>query len=547
LLALRNDGEKVDNAFIRWYLDVRLGPSRPELRITDGPRDGGIDAIWYPGTFSDEVHIVQSFYTTNGTKKSAPRKKVAEFLDLPEHFGVPPKAFSIWLEGRKVRTDLHGIYHDLNDKIRRQKWQPVWLFLTSARSTAQARALITSARKRGDQAILAAQADVSRAYALYLEGAAPPDKPLEFRHQGDTLTYQPKGLPRVKVFAARLDDLLAYVEQDRTLRLFSRNVRLLVRGAPANRKLLETYRESPQELFLGHNGITVICSKIDPGSREGFVRLSEPNVVNGAQTLLTLRNQGRSARAVVLAKVIEIEDYKKAAETVQEIAVRTNSQTAVTPQDLISCDERQVEIERYFRRKRRIYIRRRGQELLEMGPRAGLRMTSTRLAQVLACCSARDGVVIAGRKKADLFEGERYERLFWEQPISSIFAQQLVWELVEEARKNSHARKRNKYRYASRNVLAAIWLVVDADRQIRTALTRGALLNSVEDSSAYSSDVPQLVQKMFETAWSRYRTATHRNPDLSPAHFFFGDVERADQLNRALANRYRKRLLKLLR
>jgi hypothetical protein len=48
LAQLRGSKETTDTCFVRWYLGVRLGIDGTRLFHTDGPRDGGIDAVRYP-------------------------------------------------------------------------------------------------------------------------------------------------------------------------------------------------------------------------------------------------------------------------------------------------------------------------------------------------------------------------------------------------------------------------------------------------------------------------------------------------------------------
>lgn len=75
---LQSPGESRDSAFIRWYLQVRLGTLEKSVRLTDGPGDGGIDAIQYPARGDKDVVIVQAFFADPRKNQGIKKKKLAQ-------------------------------------------------------------------------------------------------------------------------------------------------------------------------------------------------------------------------------------------------------------------------------------------------------------------------------------------------------------------------------------------------------------------------------------------------------------------------------------
>ena len=537
---LRRTGETRDACFIRWYLGVRLGNQEPF--ICDGPGDGGIDAIRYPDPGENKVLIVQSYYADVTKSKSIPLSKFERFLELPDIFSNKI-LFDEWIEN--VRTDLKPAYRDLYRKLRDKKFHAEWMFLTTAKSNVAVDKSLKRFKRKHSKTLLSDKPEIIRAFLLYLEGAAPPDEPLTFRYEGQPLISQHKE-PTVAVYAAKLDDILKYVKKDPTLRLFSRNVRLAIKGSKINEGMKKTFMSSPEEFLHGHNGLTIICS--NSSISHGVVTLEQPNVVNGAQTLLSLRDLRPSrGKALILTRIVDVGDYGSNSSIVRNIVVRSNTQNAITPPDLVACDQRQVEIERYFRAQGRIYIRRRGQEVLEMGPRAGKQIKSVNLAKVMACCDSRVGIWAAGHSKNALFENDFYKLIFEKPSLKELFAKYRLYELLDDSRKSASMTKKNKYRYAWRNVLAAAWQIIDGDIDLRKSVVQQQSLVDIRIGERDTTKLRNELRNLYEDGWNMYLKVRKRDADMLPHKYFFGDSERANTIADTLARRHSKKIIRVLK
>lgn len=130
--------------------------------------------------------------------------------------------------------------------------------------------------------------------------------------------------------------------------LFRKNVRqALGKGTKVNKGLRTTLRsDEVGDFFFYHNGITAICQefKLDPERRR--LHVHGVNVVNGCQSLTTLRQNSEVVRdhdtGYLLWRFYEISEHQRA----DKISTFTNSQNAVSSRDLASNDTVQLLLKR---------------------------------------------------------------------------------------------------------------------------------------------------------------------------------------------------------
>ena len=174
-------------------------------------------------------------------------------------------------------------------------------------------------------------------------------------------------VPTSIVFA-RLVDFIRYMQSDPYDLLFARNVRLDLGNTEPNKEIKRTFREHPREFAFSNNGITMLCEghTHNPGTTE--LTLVNPRVVNGSQTLHSIRDvPSPSPNARVMVRIVEIgpvtgSDIEarvaKKKEIINKIAVRSNLQNPIKRWDLVANDDFQLDLYRYFRRKGYFYERR---------------------------------------------------------------------------------------------------------------------------------------------------------------------------------------------
>ncbi len=231
-------------------------------------------------------------------------------------------------------------------------------------------------------------------------------------------------VPTSIVFA-KLVDFIKYMEDDPYDLLFNRNVRLSLGNTPVNKEIKATFMDHPTEFVFSNNGITILCDRHthDPGREE--VMIENPRVVNGSQTLHSIRNvatPSQSARAMV--RIIEVpsleaDDFSVQAEkrrdVVNKISIRSNRQNPIKPWNLVSTDDFQHGLARFFRKKRLFYERRanewsdRRTELRSQGIGRGpdIRWMAQLVSSYL--WDEKHLGPVAAKKLGELFDGKPYD------------------------------------------------------------------------------------------------------------------------------------------
>ncbi len=204
----------------------------------------------------------------------------------------------------------------------------------------------------------------------HLEGALPETDPLALSDITSVLTppVSESEVPTSIVFA-RLIDFIRYMEDDPFDFLFARNVRLwLGFQSQTNKDIAYTFENAPKEFAYSNNGITVLCKshRFDPGKRE--LVITNPRVVNGSQTLHSIRDsQNPSSAARVMVRIIEVpsdggHDLPKLRarrrEIIHRISVRSNMQNPIKRWNLVANDDFQNELSQFFWQKKLFYERR---------------------------------------------------------------------------------------------------------------------------------------------------------------------------------------------
>lgn len=150
--------------------------------------------------------------------------------------------------------------------------------------------------------------------------------------------------------------------------LFARNVRLDLGNTVPNGEIKKTFKDAPREFAFSNNGITVLCEhhNHEPGTKE--LVLTNPRVVNGSQTLHSIRDVASpSQNARVMVRIIEIapvtgaelaKSIARKKSIIDKIAIRSNLQNPIKKWDLVANDDFQLQLYRFFRRKGFFYERR---------------------------------------------------------------------------------------------------------------------------------------------------------------------------------------------
>lgn len=258
----------------------------------------------------------------------------------------------------------------------------------------------------------------------------------------DSLRTSTENGATLHVGLVRLMDLYRmYREMEH--RLFSRNIRYgLSADKPPNRAIRQALarivlqgEDSPSVFLFNHNGVTLSAERVD--FEDGWCTVTEPRILNGAQTVTSLvrflddnrehpalKGNGKALEEIrVLAKIIsDIDDES----FVTNVTVCNNRQNPVEPWHLRASDRIQLELQDKFRDDLKIFYERQEgsfkalsdadlEELeIEQQSRA---IQIKRLAQTFL---AAQGEVTLMSRLPEVFESEKhYQQTFRESYLRS--------------------------------------------------------------------------------------------------------------------------------
>jgi hypothetical protein len=267
----------------------------------------------------------------------------------------------------------------------------------------------------------------------YLDGAAPPVSSVELPVdsgegvvvKGAMNRFDAREGIETWVFPANGADIgRLFIKHGR--RIFARNVRGFMGAATSvNREMSETIQHHPARFFYLNNGLTIVCDAAEKTEKDGrdVVRIANPQIINGQQTTRSLAEAFDAAhKTSVMVRVIRIprnvnSDHDRFESLVTKIVQGTNWQNAISQADLMSNDRRQIQLERAFRAKGYIYLRKREKkgDAHKKGFSGKFSIKKEELARAVAGCTLDPAVVRAGVD--NLFSEERYGEIF---PNSSL-------------------------------------------------------------------------------------------------------------------------------
>jgi hypothetical protein len=389
-------------AFAKWWLIGKgLYARGIDGGLVDGAKDGGFDVVAWPQPDLDDsnAYVIQSKYF-----KSAPSMgQISRFLGAVNAILGPRPQFDDWIES--VRDDVVNTYERLRDRRRKVKF----VLLTTGR-------LNSKHRKRLERIGIHVndREDIQRLHDFYLQGQTPRVDSLTLRANSRILPIKETHNERLLLFSVPLNQISRAYRKYGNL-LFAGNIRMALRGeAPKKVRdgIDQTLKDCPQEFVFSHNGITMVARSARVNGKRLF--LSEPSIVNGAQTATHIgRRWGdrlAKIKASVLVKLVEVLPSASFEKLERDIAIRSNTQNKVDFSDLVVSEPSLVTLQRDLLRRNVFLERRKGEPPPGDYP---FRTSKERLVQLLACLDSTLGPSDATRKQ-DLFKRGHALRLLRE-------------------------------------------------------------------------------------------------------------------------------------
>lgn len=136
-------------------------------------------------------------------------------------------------------------------------------------------------------------------------------------------------------------------------RLFSLNIRDYVGETATNKAIIETATGDPEDFLFFNNGVSAVASRIEPDDADGTLRCTRFSIINGAQTVRSLRKaqvrdkNGSLKNARVLIRISDF-SLAKDHEFLTDITRYNNTQNSVKISDFRSNDPVQKDLSRKF-------------------------------------------------------------------------------------------------------------------------------------------------------------------------------------------------------
>jgi hypothetical protein len=330
-----------ERAFIEWYVLARFGKP-DEFVFTDGAKDGGID-FWVE--HKGKLFIFQSKYEVKPRVSSLTRSEIAGFERtvniLKDEAGE--ERFQAWLA--TCKESLHSGYKKLRKRILTRSEEVRYLLVTTKR---QADIEVGECVELEDiQQMLAL-------WDLYQDGFTPPTESITITLNSAWHTDSDAEEFKTYVGLADVEDFLRLMDEDKNERLFAQNVRTDLRSR-INKDIRKTYEESPQQFWLGNNGVYIVCKKVIPSGNS--YRLVFPSIINGSQTLHSVYSSNMRHSCKILIRILEM-DVHGNPKLLSEVIRRTNTQNPMKLINLSAHDPFQLNIALYLDRYKLFYERR---------------------------------------------------------------------------------------------------------------------------------------------------------------------------------------------
>ncbi len=253
------------------------------------------------------------------------------------------------------------------------------------------------------------------------------------------------------------------------------NVRGYLGQTNYNKNIYNTIKNDGKDFFLFNNGITITCLNVtsEPknSNQKYLLTLSGIQIVNGGQTLRSIYNYFQNEvdfnrlenlrNSFVLVRIFKIDSEN---DLRNKIAEYTNSQNAISPIDLKSVSQIQIDLENYLKNQNILYARKAG-DIGDNNSDYEYRISMEKFTQVLYASQGYPEKVSNLKRK--LFT-DYYDDIYSSQNFNIDQAKDLI-ELYFQIDK-FYQEKQNKEKY-NQKIFYIIYIVKQYGKEIEEADT----------------------------------------------------------------------------
>lgn len=242
--------------------------------------------------------------------------------------------------------------------------------------------------------------------------------------------------------------------QELELSLLFDNVRGYLGNTKYNNNIIKTIEQCPNRFFMYNNGLTITAKNIKAdyinGKKKFECEINGFQIVNGGQTLRSIYefcnqkfDEEKLATAEILVKIFQTEKNK---ELTNDIAEYTNSQNSISPMDLKSVNNFQIQLGSFLKSHQILYVRKSG-DVGESNINYNNRISMEKVAQILYTYMGNPDR--ATNQKKALFE-KYYDEIFDEDSLDFELVLNLInqyYSIEDEYKKSGKNGFHQKYLY----------------------------------------------------------------------------------------------------
>jgi len=438
--------ETMSLSFIWLGLEALLSLNEDEISdaITDGPMDGGIDAIHI---IDRDVHVFNFKYaeTFNASKRNFPGDEIDKII--------------VTMDGMLNKTIKKK---DVNDLLW-EKIQTIWDLYDSGHLSFKF--YLCSNKEKPVEHVTRRFETALDKYRyveyLYCDQEDIVNKIIEKKYRvinGNIRFVEKQYFERsdgplkgivATITAVDLINLIKDPSEPSKLieDVFNENVRIYLKlKNRINRGIYETALSDENfNFWYLNNGITIVCEECiyTPNLRSPIVKLNNLQIVNGGQTThalfeASLKDPEKIENVLVLVRICETKKNYRISERISET---TNSQTPIRTRDLHSNDRIQRKLEEEFKSLGYFYERKKNQQEKED---KALRLDSELLGQIYLSFYL-DMPSEAKNQKAIVF-ADMYDKIYDEEIItaSKMMIPYQIFLPLEKMKRDIQSKKRKK-------------------------------------------------------------------------------------------------------
>lgn len=485
------NGSSIETEFLKWWVETNYdGYARVEY--TDAKGDGKIDAVVHK--INGQIVVIQSKYN-DGYSKLKPKVVTCppeswegfDTITIPAFQNVTK--FNEYLKAQTIPTNKKLVYQNVFNAFQKDCLDVKFELITTFDRPINLEKRLAFLDPINFQSINS----IMSLFQLEKNFQSPAAADLDLTvNPHNVLTKSDKGFGIMSIVTEiKLKEIIDYMKKHYPdYYIISKNVRTQLKSGKGtiNENIRLTYETYPKEFWYSHNGITILCeelrrTEISPTKQKYTLHM--PNIINGAQTVFTLRDVEQNKindEATVLVKIFEIEHNKKSDKLVNHIIFRTNQQNPIQWHNLRANELSQYKLAKHCLQRDVFYERRQNEAKLNKSKiQAGnLAVVDIQeMAQILEICKdGAKGVVKAVQGKKKLFEKEHVFDDLFNIELDTAFFQFVLYRLIQ-----SLLKQLDKYdiKYVTRTIFGIVYETI-SDPKLVDNKTFGKWLSIVNDN-----------------------------------------------------------------